>query len=313
MKTPLTLCCMVLLLLGIACERVVEVELPPHESRIVANAFLSAGEPLRLYISRSVGIVDRTNPADRVIKDARVTILEDGQPFPARYIDTILIDTTGHVSYPPAHYYVPLLPVAGRNYELRVTHDGFDSVVAETRVPVQAPILVLQFVDNAFRSETGEPQFRLSITVADPPGVRNYYHLIATLVQIDSLNMVWTAETLRFSNTANLGKIAYDGSILFSDELIDGQTVQLDFYGALPAAIAGAPIDGRYPWELLQVDMRHTSRDYFEYQAALPAHQQAQEVGSGFFRIDPSPIVSNVKGGYGIFAGYASVCDTLFH
>ena len=88
-----------------ACERVVIIELPAHESRIVANGVLGGGEPVRLYISQSVGVFDSRSLEERLLKDAKVTLFEDGVPYPAVYVDTTLIHSLGNAYDLPTHYY----------------------------------------------------------------------------------------------------------------------------------------------------------------------------------------------------------------
>lgn len=292
-----------------ACERVVIIELPAHESRIVANGVLGGGEPVRLYISQSVGVFDSRSLEERLLKDAKVTLFEDGVPYPAVYVDTTLIDSLGNEYNLPTHYYSTLVPSEGHDYRLQVTQAGFESATAETSIPEPVAIQAMRFADNVFLDQAGNPQFRFSIEFEDPPGRGDYYHLTCRLsAYLDTLGGFRLEETLIFGNEANIAERAYDGGLLLSDGGFDGQSVQRDFYGSLP----GSFTNGQNRWTALYVELRHVSPEYYEYQADFPAHQSSQSEQQGFFRRDPITVFSNVEGGYGIFAGYATFRDTLF-
>lgn len=298
--------------LSLACDRVVIIELPAHKSQIVANALLSDSEPLRLYVSQSVGIFDTASVEDRLLKEANVVLYEDNVPYPAVFIDTVLIDSAGNPTYPPTHYYSPLSPRQGHSYRLQIQQAGFEPIEAATTIPLSVPIENLQFVDNAFQDPEGLPQFRLSITFPDPPGLGNYYHLTAIVEQFDSTSGIPRYfESLVFENDANIGERAYDGGILLSDDVFDGQFAQGDYYGKLPPSIARVQVNGRYLWTSLFVELRHVSSEYYAYQVAFRANQESQGGQSGFFSRSPVSAFSNVEGGYGIFAGFTTFRDTL--
>lgn len=110
------LACFFLLL---ACDPIIDVPLPEHESRLVVNAYLIEGQEILVDVSKSVGILDEDEPSLRLVKDATVQIIENDQVLntPA------FTDSMPNVFNPDwGMYKGNFNPTAGSLYEVKVSH-----------------------------------------------------------------------------------------------------------------------------------------------------------------------------------------------
>lgn len=71
-----------------ACEREVEIPLPPHEAKLVSNCIAVSERPFRVIVSRSFGMDEQVQEADIYLPDAQAGMsrrIEEG----AEYYDHI--------------------------------------------------------------------------------------------------------------------------------------------------------------------------------------------------------------------------------
>lgn len=299
-----------LLLLSVgACNQAVEIELPPHESRMVVNAILVHNQPIALYISKSIGVLDNTSPDDRVLTDANALLFEGTTPYPARYMDTTIMDTSGNEFSIPKYYYSQLLPQAGNSYRIEVTHPDFPEASASAVLPTIPEISEVDFTLNVFQNQQANWMHELTFKVNDAPASEDWYHLYGSGLFQDTTrsNSIIRGEPFRMEVSSGLAKIPLEGGVLFSDDLFDGQSETLTFYGLFSNNVSF----GNEVLVGIAVELRHVNKEYFDYYYFLPENQETQETQSGFFAKDPITLRSNVSGGFGIFAAHSFSRDTL--
>ncbi len=292
-----------------ACNQPVEIELPPHESRMVVNAVLVHNQPIALYISKSIGVLDNTLPADRVVTDANVLLFEGTMPYPARYLDTTLTDTFGNEFSLPTYYYSQLLPQAGNTYRIEVSHLDFPAASASVVLPAIPEISEIDFDLNVFQNPQANWMHELTFKVNDAPASKDWYHLFGSALFQDTTltTAVIRGEPFMIEVSSGLAKIPLEGGVLFSDELFDGQSQTLSFYGRISDNVSF----GNEVLIGIAIELRHVNQEYFDYYYYLPENQETQETQSGFFARDPVTLRSNVSGGYGIFAAHSFSRDTI--
>lgn len=309
--TPVWICLMgMLALLSVsACNQPVEIELPPHQSRMVVNAVLVHNQPVALYISKSIGVLDNTLPDDRVVTDANALLFEGTTPYPARYLDTTITDTLGNEFPLPKYYYSQLRPQAGNNYRIEVTHPDYPEATASAALPTIPEISEIVFTLNVFQNPQANWMHELTFKINDAPASQDWYHLFGSALFQDTTraNSPINGKPFAIEVSSGLAKIPIEGGVLFSDELFDGQSQTLSFFGHFNENVG-------FENEVLiglAVELRHVNKEYYDYYYFLPENQETQESQSGFFAKDPVTLRSNVSGGYGIFTAHAFSRDTL--
>jgi hypothetical protein len=158
----------ILLLFGVVgCERVVSLNAPEGAKRLVVEARLERVE----------GAV---NGAQRIKLSTTDAYFSKTAPPPARGAIVRVADDSGRVvpfaelSGEPGTYATSaLIVVPGRSYTLRITYAGDEYTSTDTMLPAVV-IDSLYFAErlSLFGPRTG---LRATISVNDPPGVRNFY------------------------------------------------------------------------------------------------------------------------------------------
>ena len=306
---------LVILLGGLAlaaCETVVDVELPDQPARLVANAFLEAGQPVSVELSQSQSILANANV--RSVSDATLTLLEEGQA-----VTTIEESETAGV------YFSSFRPSVGRTYTLQASHPGFESVEAVTVIRPPVAIQQIAYDTVVFRNtyDNGDSVVveeyvdveEVRITFDDPANERNYYEVeaytyeaypeftydeegnpvvIDTVVSynpqyLNSDDPVFSGEEGDF--LGDEGEI-YGETLSFSDELLNGKTYTLRFD-------PGTNFGGGQINRQLIVMLRSISEEQYRYFRS--ADLQYENDGNPF--AEPVQVYSNVENGYGIFTG----------
>lgn len=306
-----------LLLMLYACEVSVDRPLPPHEPKMVLQAYLSPELPLALYLSRSYGPLERVTMNELLIKDANVQITVDGQPqSPVVYHDTLSFfgfeDSTGF-------YVVPDAQVAsGQRIAFAATHPDYGTASGETTIPSGADITRIGVVQNAYREIFGPgdayTQSLLQLQVADPPGEANYYRVREMYFafrdpEFPQQQQYGAASILGPAVPSSDGGFVADGRYA-SDEANNGGPLDLEFVVELPNAYAPANDWREVIIDTIFLDLEFANEDYARYQEQL----QLQRESSGGIQITPSEPVEpydNIEGGFGAIGAFLTRRDTL--
>lgn len=274
-----------LLILSIlACEQAIEIELPPHNSRLVVNSFIAPGEPLSLKLSASSFLlVNNTNG----IEDALVLLYENDQ-----FVDTLIPHEGGYYSSGE------FIPTANKSYEIRIDHPDYPSVSAQDYLPEAVPILLTSWTRDVYVDEEGYHMNRIAITFQDPAEVDNYYELIIHNIGTGSfLSGSISNDTLI---TREDDEDFYSSTTLFRDEGIEGELYELEVFCGYSSSNSLAYL----------IEFRTISKPFYDYKKSLMRHLFNQYMDFWDQGI-PVDLKTNIENGYGVFAGFSSVYDTL--
>lgn len=271
------------------CLKDISKEVPKHEPKITVNSFLTPQESIKAYITKSRGAIESS--WENYLMDAEVYIYEDEQ-----LVDSLLSVFESHLS---ASNFVPQI---GKQYRIEVSNPGFESVSAITDIPTYVPIQSIS-LDTTFYSPTGHNTYVLRIKFTDPPSAGDYYHLLITRLRLNPMGD-WNSEFLCYVTDdavfESLSKEQCTGGT-FSDALFNGLEKEL--------AINTKRRLNQKLNDSVQfvVELRHGSKPYFDYNNSLILFKNGQwDIFS-----QPASVQGNIKNGYGIFAGYAAVVDTV--
>ncbi|HSI91237.1 MAG TPA: DUF4249 domain-containing protein [Adhaeribacter sp.] len=289
-------------LFGLAsCEMIVDVDLPPHQPKLVVNCLLTPDSLVTVRVYQSLGPLDRQDVSE--IRNATVILLEDG----------VEVANLPFISGNQANYYQsPVLkPQPLKNYTLIVKAPGFPDAQGSCMIPGKVPILNATIRDSAGLDEGGSYYSRLVVTFQDPAQTKNYYNLSGQYLYSYS-PAPWDPNAPRvynyypiyfFSNLKDVEE-GGDNGMLLKDDLFNGRQydLTLNFY---PPYGGGGSSPAQQ--DTFRIAFKNASSEYYEYYRKLQPHLYNQ--GGDIFSGEPVVMPNNIQGGYGIFAGYSQ--DTL--
>jgi hypothetical protein len=274
-----------------ACLKDISGEIPNDQPKVTVNGFFNPKIPFLLTISKSKGILE--SPVGHYLPDAVGYIYENN----------VLVDSVK--AMPGINYHFSqqsLIPQIGKNYRIELYIPGFDSISAGSILPNTASIQSIQ-LDTIFYASSGQNVYALRVKFNDYPSFGDYYHL-----------MVYR-NRLSESGTWNTEPVCYLSDDLVFDA-ISKETCSGGFFS--DASFNGAEKEilintkRRLNHKLndsvqFLVELRHCSPEYYQYNKSLAIFKN----GQGDIFSQPGPIIGNVKNGYGIFAGYTGIVDTV--
>lgn len=204
-------------------------------------------------------------------------------------------------------------PEIGKEYEIQVEVEGFQTVTARSIIPTKVEIRDFRLGQVSKVEEPGSDLIRYSFPVFiaydDPDGEKNFYHLkIAqeiteyTLIEGDTLFSRSNRRNINFSSELddNFVNSYFAGGVLLQDDPFGDQY-------AFDMQVAINP--GFQKLGRLFVELRTVSEDYYRFHNSLDRIEQEGGSTGGF--PEPSIPYNNVENGRGIFAGFTSATDSL--
>lgn len=298
-----------LTLLFAACEKPVEVDLPPVTTKLAVNAWLSNNKMITVWVGKSRPILQPNEPSQGylegyVVKDAVPVLYEDGAPF-----DTLVFRSSDYMY--GSRYNKSI--AAGKSYSVKVTAPGFAEVRAETPVPSQSEIAGLTFRRKVRKNTNGEDLDEITVHLSDP-AEKNIYLISMYGAPYEGgyerrLSCITTqdpdVEPLDNYSDPMEGEECFEAHrLLVRDDNFNGRQKSLKFYVASYQMEEYTSRDGhiKRPY----VEVRRITEDYLKYLKTASLYGW----GDNPFA-EPVNVYSNVKGGYGIFSAHTYAVDTL--
>lgn len=302
----------------LSCERELEVPLPTHQPRLVANCLVRSGEVFQVFVSRSFGLNENVNEADIYLPDARVELWRDGQleeVLQLRQGDSVTVSTSE--AWTRYGYFSEHLAEPATSYRLVVTHPDFPALQQDMVMPPLPQVSGFEFIPEAGLDAEGDRIQRLLVSLQDPADTANHYRLLGFYVErsldtsqtrfpMRGINPIWEPVGAPFEYATSLG-------YLLPDTDFDGQTVRLvfedDFLDFLnepdelyePAYLA-------MEWQSWNEPAYRLAKEYAEHVSSY----RLIDLEILFASQAPLPMYSNAEGGFGIFGGYTVRRDTLW-
>ena len=264
-----------------SCRKVIEIDLPPADSKVVVNSFFTDGDPIKVNLSKSIGVLDNIIPE---CKNATIILL----------INNVKTDTL----YPDnGYYYSHVLAERGKNYSLIVHVPNMDSVLCEDIIPEKTILQNCICTDSVLIDEDRFIINELKLDFQDSAGLSFYeVQLSANYIIDNNYTSIWFRKNSDPIITST-GLLDYNPkTLIFTDKLFDGKHCSVKIYFATQA----------YADYNLKITFRSVSESYYKYKERQYAYLFSLENDIFSGMSDPINLYSNIKGGYGIFAGYSS-------
>ena len=296
-----------IILILFSCQKVIEIDYPTQETKLVVNCLFTPDSLFKARISKTSFTTDSS---DLSIKDATCEIWSAGQ----------LLETLQHTKN---GFYISesLYPEVNKAYTIKVKHEIFPDLTATDTVPEPANVLDINFDFFTQYDMLDERYFHdLNITLNDNPNKSNFYQ-IKGVVETWHVNYEINTDTIWVYNNIylNTDDFAFQNSeftesaiIPFTDSFFNGQnyTVKLKYKYPFASYSNGVPYIETHN---LLVPIYSTSKQYYKYRTKLIQHINNQYSDVYFGIGDPVQMYTNIQGGYGIFAAYNSELYILHH
>jgi hypothetical protein len=300
-----------MIVLGLAaCEKNVTINVPEQSPKLVINGLNIKDSSIRVGIGKSRYILkplsnSGNNMDEFLVKDAQVVLYENNIA-----IDTMVYQAAIQ-GYKSPHNKVIR---AGYTYTIKASAPGYVPVEASTMLPSQSVITSVTHIPNARKDSYGDFMDEIRIKINDPAGEQNFYQVQILSTSFGSgsgypVNCVSTTdkdiEAIGYTDPLGNDNCIDGSSLLMKDVNFNGGEKQVTFYVnsyELQTYSNGTGRDYR-PY----IRVNRITEDYFKFVRSYNIYNNA--VDNPF--AEPVNVYTNVKNGYGIFAGYTSAVDTL--
>ena len=273
-----------------SCTKIINIDIPIHNSKLVINSMFTRGERIALNISSSTSITGGVPPG---VSGTTVNLYRDGSLVEtATAYDSIYLASFG--------------PVENAVYTVEINTPEFESVSATDSMPSKTDIDYAISTDEVCYNDIGTKLKLLKLGFTDTNPERDYYELKLQVRYLDPYAK--PPEQSYIVERACIGGIidpvleeaeiyySQANGLVFSDELFPCETCDLEIF-------AGILNNDSDEYELM-IELRSISENYYKYKKQLGIYL-SKEDGDIFEGIpDPVNLFSNIENGYGIFAAY---------
>lgn len=276
----------------VACETDVEFRGEQMEPQMVVYSVVTAGEPVKVFVSRSSFVLD--DEIHPEVRDVEVEVWVNGA-FAERLVEVEEEDPRGMGIQ---HYYTgEILCHSGDRVEIRVTSSGFEGTASgSTTIPAEPTLGELRATITSISEDEVFAEGMLYCPLSDPADQANYYWLRGMISDIDHPAINWVRYTdVVFGGGAPegiLGEIVgeeYREYVLFDDALIGGKR---DY----PLAMEWDHNLSDLDHSLYRVECWQVDENLYKYFLSLELS------ADGAMFAEPVQVHSNISGGIGLVA-----------
>ncbi len=266
-------------------SQVVDVELPEHEPRLAISAdYRPNNDAILITVFESQSILSQNQSA--AVEEAVIELNAGGTSL----IGTLIEDTGFYFGEIESH------AEPGDEVELRVSADGFETVVAKQLIPDRPLINEIAYTEDGTVDLYGEQVDLLEVTIPDNPNEENYYILRVFKTEYTSFG---TYSYSTYLETPDFTVDQIDGGLGFTDQsFIDNElTISSSIYNYMDESLDSVN---------LVVELENVTRDKYLFKKSLQAYYNSQ----GPFA-EPADVHENIQNGYGIFTASNAARDSI--
>lgn len=289
-----------------SCTKEIEIGIPKEKPKLIVYSTIV---PLTFPHPKGLGIKLQSS---KHIFDTTKNIIDDALVL--YYEDNVIKDTLKYVDsldiYPISNT-MSDYPIAGKNYSIKVIKNGFETITANTTIPSKVNIIDTVITPIAYFDETGSVFSEISVTFTDPVDDVNYYEIAVSDIAFDYDNPndyyeLTTYDNIITSESYYPSLIRFDVDkpkyLLFTDKEINGQTHTLNIYYTPPQEETDKKryISNHY----ISVHLRNVTEEYYKFKTTMIQQLYSRQEDILYGMGEPLNVVSNIKNGYGLFAGF---------
>jgi hypothetical protein len=287
------------------CPKSIEVPLPPHESRLVLNGLLASDQEMRVWLSHSLGMGDSLTGNNNIVPDARVQVFEEGVPMGdmSFVVDSVEVTWNNDTMRLEAGYYhLGYLPRPGFSYTVQASHPDYPTLEATTHLPkISADNLSFSQLSEDGITDPLGTRFSVLSFQLEPPKPTVFLGVKGTLYPEDTI--IEEPQRLFFVTQLNQPRFFTSDQLFWVYE--QGEREQI-FFSAWRFP------NGLPPFKRLVFEYQLCDSFYFTYRVSSQRHLESNfAIPALTSPAAPEPLISNVKGGYGLLGSYSVIRDTL--
>ncbi len=278
-----------LLMLG-SCRKLVQSDFPDFAPVPVVNSILIAESSLKVHVS----IASKLDTNELKSWDnAQVQLYVDDE-----FIDHLT--STGNGVFTSSTIVEPL-----KKYECRVDIPGYETVICSSTIPKPTVLRDITHISIAGKDEEGMTYPAVKFTFNCDLLEKQYFEArIRLLGRENAATYINIVDPVLLNEGLPL--------MVFSNELITDESYSMTinyFTGAAESTHGGPMQTTLFPFIL---EVRSISYDYYQFVRQKYLYETGRFPEFGLSSNQAFQLYSNVKNGYGIFAGYSSVfSDTI--
>lgn len=270
----------------VGCEQFLEVDLPGQEPRLVLNSLLDDSDTIRVYLTKSRGILEgKEYDGFEYVKNGQVFLkTEDGAMVPFG-----MIDRSNPFESLTYYYLAGYALKENEQYEIFAGSAGFKEISGQVQFPKHVPIKEISYKNLGPNSNSDSGNLlEFTLNFDDLQG-RNFYELTGKIVGRST-----TQENSFYFGDLNPRPVnpAYErdswnyNGMLFNDVLLAGNDSEIVFRVSIPK---GYDLDVTF-------NFSHVSESYYRYEETVGL----QGYNRGDFLSQPVLVYSNIQNGMGI-------------
>lgn len=295
-----------------ACETTVEIDPPDYDPELNITSNFTPDSVWAARVAKTIPIGDLGDTTSIFLDNATVTI----------YREDVLVARLTHDGGEDGWYQSPRMrtPRTDTHYRMIVEAPGLPSASAISMVPPPPNILTAEITKlDTVSPFTSDPQYLVSFSLADNPGLNYYsFSIFLALPEDESpTSSEYTVHELFMTHDSQRWSCFF-GDVLnpiesgpaedefctigiLSDRSSDGQVQNFDITVNLSFEMTENPSDDSR--DELDADyvlyVMALSPEYVEHRSSIEEHENFDGFG------EPANLYTNFEGGRGIFAGYS--------
>jgi hypothetical protein len=286
-----------------SCERTIEIDLGPHEPRLVLHGYVATGEFFHVAINKTMRPQAIISGDETFVENAWVTLYEND----------VFVDSLKYDAQKKRYSSQTVLAGAGKTYRVIAGANGFTTIEATANAAF--PVNTVSIVHNKkTRSNSSNDMLDdVLFSFNDAANEKNYYlaALYPSLWARSGVPCIYTNDAAidRMRGAVlpfDEGSCIDPEEILFSDKSFNGQLKEI----AVSARTEGLKTETDTAGRLHRPYLKRSviSKEHYEYLQ----HTLSLYAGGVIPSLnEPVAIKGNVKNGYGLFAVFPVTTDTL--
>jgi len=254
-----------------SCEMTIDVELPEKSPKLVVNSiFDNRLNNFTLNLSKSKSILESENI--EFVETAVVKLFENNS-----LLHQLVYVSNGLYASPSAVEFT-----TGKTYSIEVIDSNLGTASAFDIMPDSVTV---KSVTTRYVESEGKQLFTL---IFDEPANTENYYLLSLYERNSEMHENYSIWIESDDPMFELDMFYFNG-LFFSDELINGKNVSLNFY-----SYKGGFYEQKNEY---LIDLQSVSKDFYLYLKSLSQHLQTIDAPLS----EPVKVHNNIKNGFGIF------------
>jgi hypothetical protein len=263
----------------VACDMVVDVDVPFEKKQLVVNSSFNPDSLWSANVSLNKHILDESSHES--VTNASVLIYENDIA-----VDQLIHRGNGLYTSNNGK------PEVGKTYRIEISAGAYDPIAASSHIPNAAPIKSMETT----MTENQGGASKIIIRFQDNGNESNYYQIKA---YNRSFSLREDFAILEYKYSIELSIDDPSGEAIAGDDWSDGIFLNDILFNGKEKEVT---LKTHYPPQALTVELRTISVDLYNYETT----SALQNSINGDPLAQPVNVYSNVKKGFGIFAGYSA-------